>query len=220
MLILREYSQPGQRLSFLKIRSANHVYCNEFFSRALLCNRMTTRCKLSRTPAAIGMVVLLLLTVEVIGTDAMFGWLFSGRSSKEQPSTENGEPEGPRSTTPTTGLHRYQFDMESSSVLSGGTRGKELYEKSVALRTAHSCWQEAYTGLESSCREILRDETKKSRMAFRLTNCFLKSSGRPQLKKCMEHWPIASCVKELDNHNHAIFLAFYIDSSAMCHYLQ
>lgn len=177
---------------------------------------MTTY-KVSRFTVAFGMI--LLVVVQVMGTNAML-WFSRGKKSKGQSTTENDMQVVIPASTTTTELPKHKFDIDSQTILSGGGRGRQLYEESVALQTAHSCWQEAYTGLESSCRDILKDESKKSRLALRLTNCFLKTSGRPLIKKCPENWPIASCVKDLDDHNHRIFLAFYVDSSAMCHYLQ
>ncbi|CAM6106100.1 unnamed protein product [Calypogeia fissa] len=166
-------------------------------------------------------IVLLLFAVQMMGTEAVFGsWFRNGRQERMEKTTTEREASGPDSrTTTTTTIQRYQFDLETPELLSGA-RGKQLYEKSNALSQENSCWQEAYTGLLSNCRDILKDETQKSRLALRLTNCFLKTSGRQQLKKCPESWPVASCVKELDDHNHAVFLAFYIDSAAMCHFLQ
>lgn len=165
-------------------------------------------------------VFLLLLIVQMASTEALFEYIWYRGQGAKQKQDYTTKQEDSRTTTTSTSMQKYVFDIESPVILSGGIRAKQLYERSVALSKEDSCWQEAYTSLQSTCRDILKDETHKSRMALRFTNCFLNTTGRSLLKKCPENRPVASCVKELDNHNHAIFLKYYIDSSAMCHHLQ
>lgn len=65
-----------------------------------------------------------------------------------------------------------------------------------------------------------KDEIKKSRLTLRWTNYFLETFGHSTLKRCPKNQPIKDCLKLLDNHNHAIFLAFTLDCSSLCHYIQ
>jgi hypothetical protein len=40
------------------------------------------------------------------------------------------------------------------------------------------------------------------------------------LRQCANNVPTASCVRDLDDHQNRIFLAWFIDVAAMCHYMQ
>lgn len=111
-----------------------------------------------------------------------------------------------------------KFDIETGSFLSS-SRGKDLVEKARHQTAKHSCWHNAYSGLLSSCREILKEEEKKARLAMRLTNCFLKVSERDAIH-CPDSVPISKCTSGLSDHTNSIFLAFFIDAASMCHHLQ
>ncbi|MCO5608507.1 hypothetical protein L7F22_062718 [Adiantum nelumboides] len=83
-----------------------------------------------------------------------------------------------------------------------------------------SCWQSAYLKLFSSCKEILQDEDKKCRLAFEFTRCFLSVTGWPPPSPCPESVPLKSCTQKFDRHTLDVYLAFFVDSVAMCHHLQ
>lgn len=155
-------------------------------------------------------VLILIMSLEVLDTEAAgWGWLGGSKKDSEEYETIATRAIGSSSA----------FELDSLEVV--GSRGKELYEKSTSLMaTGHTCWQVAYGGMKTSCREILNDEAKKSRLALRLTDCFLLTSGRQALKDCPNRVPVVTCVRVLDDHTHSIFLAFFVDIGAMCHYLQ
>lgn len=73
--------------------------------------------------------------------------------------------------------------------------------------------------MPSSCREILKDEETKARLAMRLANCFLKVSGRDGIH-CPDSVPMSKCTTGLSDHPHSIFLDFFIAAAFMCHHLQ
>lgn len=83
-----------------------------------------------------------------------------------------------------------------------------------------SCWQIAYKKLFSSCRDILRDEEKTCRLAYEFTQCFLTMTGWPAPQRCPDSKPIKSCTEKFDQHTHEVYLAFFVDTMAMCHHLQ
>ena len=111
-----------------------------------------------------------------------------------------------------------KFDIETGSFLSS-SRAEDIVEKAHHLTEKHSCWHNAYSGLLSSCREILKEEEKKARLAMRLMNCFLKVSERDGIN-CHDTVPISKCTSSLSDHTNSIFLAFFIDAASMCHHLQ
>ncbi|CAI5993060.1 unnamed protein product [Closterium sp. NIES-65] len=97
-----------------------------------------------------------------------------------------------------------------------------------------------------SCKEILRNEAWKAQLALRLTNCFLASSGRAPVdcrssssskkrgsglqvymqgraegsEKQEQGVEEEECIKSMSDHEHSVFLAFFIDAPNMCHFLQ
>ncbi|KAH7302024.1 hypothetical protein KP509_23G052900 [Ceratopteris richardii] len=83
-----------------------------------------------------------------------------------------------------------------------------------------SCWSTAYRKLFSSCKEILRDEEKKSRLAFELTRCFLIMNGWPSPPPCPDSKPIKSCTEKIDKSTLETYLVFFQDSAATCYHLQ
>ncbi|KAF3786007.1 GAMETE EXPRESSED 1 protein [Nymphaea thermarum] len=71
-------------------------------------------------------------------------------------------------------------------------KGVELVEKAKSrLVSSNSCWQEAYQKLFSSCGEIIRNQEKQSRLAWHLSDCFQKDSGRPGFSACDSAIPMA-----------------------------
>ncbi|CAM6106095.1 unnamed protein product [Calypogeia fissa] len=159
------------------------------------------------------LLLVLILSLEVMDTEAaLWGWL---GGNKNPDSEFSGDSAGLQA-------NNAAFELADSSVVLGNNaRGKELYEQSTSLMAGpHNCWQKAYGGLRTGCREILNDESKKSRLSLRLTDCFLITSGRNGLRECPISVPVVSCVRVLDDHTHKIFLAFFVDVAAMCHYLQ
>lgn len=153
----------------------------------------------------------------ILQTTSTHGNLWSWFALDASTSSQSDPPHQPHcSMQRPTDLAK--FDIESGSVLSN-SRGKELVEKVRHQTAKHSCWHKAYSGLVSSCREILKEEEKKARLAMRLTNCFLQVSDRaPQ--QCPDSTPISKCTSGLSDHIHSIFLAFFIDAASMCHHLQ
>lgn len=153
-----------------------------------------------------------ILSSQVMDTEA---WGWPGGKPKQDSAAEPGRSTGAEQVSRDATL-----DLDSLQVLGASGRGKELYEQSASLMAGHTCWQKAYGGMKTNCRDILNDETKKSRLALRLTDCFLMTSGRTGLKNCPNNVPVVSCVRLLNDHTHSIFLAFFVDVAAMCHHLQ
>ncbi|KAL3693233.1 hypothetical protein R1sor_006884 [Riccia sorocarpa] len=177
-------------------------------------------------PTLLILISLALLRSE--GVEAAWTWKFwSQRSNNVGSELGESDPfEAEFQATPGLQLKKpvlstAKFDIDTSVILgSQNSRGKQFVERSTSLTSEHSCWQVAYSGMFKSCKDILKDEDRKSRLALRLTDCFLKTSGRCGIKKCSDTVPVNTCVKALDDHTHAIFLAFFIDAASMCHYLQ
>jgi len=101
-------------------------------------------------------------------------------------------------------------------------RSGEAMASAVGRR--RTCWEAAYMDLVGSCREILKNETIKAELALRLSNCYLEASGRNVIT-CSRTGPgtsgsLKSCLASATDHQHLVYLAYFINSPSICHYLQ
>ncbi|MCO5568779.1 hypothetical protein L7F22_022479 [Adiantum nelumboides] len=121
--------------------------------------------------------------------------------------------------------HGAVFELESF----GGPAEKEGLSKTFLMKQAHSkaltspeatCWEKAYRKLLSSCSAILQDEEKKCRLAFEFTDCFLRMTGWPPPPLCPDSSLVRLCTEKFDIHTHKVYLAFFVETAAMCHHLQ
>ena len=141
-----------------------------------------------------------------------------------------------------------EYDADSLSILyerglkSAQASRLEPFPEFPAENLATSnCWLAAYSSLTASCKDILQNETWKAGLAFELTLCFLQASGRPlsctpkgkavttrgiNKKENPSSWNlryaemVEKCISSMTDHEHSVFLAFFIDAPNLCHYLQ
>ncbi|KAJ0946374.1 hypothetical protein HanRHA438_Chr01g0003271 [Helianthus annuus] len=98
------------------------------------------------------------------------------------------------------------FDAHNSLV--------EKAKRKAAL--SNSCWQNAYQNLFNGCSEILAREEQRSRLAWHLSDCFQKDTGRPHFPYCDVKSPMVNCLKKLDEDR--IYLEFYLQTNAIGHH--
>ncbi|XP_076943515.1 protein GAMETE EXPRESSED 1-like [Bidens hawaiensis] len=109
-----------------------------------------------------------------------------------------------------------EFSMESSN----SNKGMMLIEKAKRKAAlSNTCWQNAYQNLFAGCSEILAAEEQRSRLAWHLSDCFQKDTGRPQFPYCDVKYPMVNCLKKLDEDAHRVYLEFYLETNAICHQL-
>ncbi|KAL4567936.1 hypothetical protein LXL04_023532 [Taraxacum kok-saghyz] len=135
---------------------------------------------------------------------ASFSWFFStGKvDSSENPSSHDIAAE---------------FSMEPLN----SKKGAALVEKAKRKAAlSNSCWQNAYQNLFSGCSKILAGEEQRSRLAWHLSDCFQKDTGRPPFPYCDVSNPMVDCLKKLDKNDHKIYLEFYLETNSICHQLQ
>ena len=82
------------------------------------------------------------------------------------------------------------------------------------------CWQNAYKNLFAGCSEILATNDKRSRLAWHLSDCFQRDSGRPYFPHCDSKTPISKCLRNLDDLAHKVYLEFYLETNSICYQLQ
>ncbi|KAL4567275.1 hypothetical protein LXL04_022854 [Taraxacum kok-saghyz] len=138
-----------------------------------------------------------------------FSWLFTTQKvdSSENPSTF---PDVSHDVVA-------EFSMESFN----SKKGMTLVEKAKRMvEASNSCWQNAYQNLFAGCSEILAAEEQRSRLAWHLSDCFQKDTGRSHFPYCDVKIPIINCLKKLDEDAHRIYLEFYLETNSICHQLQ
>ncbi|XP_057492446.1 LOW QUALITY PROTEIN: protein GAMETE EXPRESSED 1-like [Actinidia eriantha] len=103
----------------------------------------------------------------------------------------------------------------------GNRKGIQLVENAKnKMTTSNSCWQNAYGNLFAGCSEILASEEKRSRLAWHLSDCFQKDSGRPGFPYCDAKSNMLQCLTKLDEDSRKIYLEFYLETNSICHQLQ
>ncbi|KAK9678289.1 hypothetical protein RND81_11G201300 [Saponaria officinalis] len=97
----------------------------------------------------------------------------------------------------------------------------ELLENArTKLGGTSPCWFNAYRNLFSSCSEVFAAEEKRSRLAWLLSDCFQKDTGRNAFPSCNLNTPMVNCLRSLNNHEHKTYLEFYVQTNSICHQLQ
>ncbi|XP_022143299.1 protein GAMETE EXPRESSED 1 [Momordica charantia] len=110
-----------------------------------------------------------------------------------------------------------EFSMEGFDDQKGVRRIENAKNK---LTASNSCWESAYRHLFAGCSEIFAADEKRSRFAWHLSDCFQKDSGRPPFPSCDPKSAMSKCLKYLNEHEHRIYLEFYLETNSICHQLQ
>ncbi|KAI3864146.1 hypothetical protein MKW98_031738 [Papaver atlanticum] len=100
-----------------------------------------------------------------------------------------------------------------------GIESVETAKQRLASRP-NSCWQNAYENLFATCSVIVKDDAKRSILAWQLSDCFQKDSGRPSFPSCDSQSSMLKCLKKLDESAHKVYLEFYLQTNSICHQLQ
>ncbi|KAM7507853.1 hypothetical protein LguiA_018306 [Lonicera macranthoides] len=149
---------------------------------------------------------LLCLLILLSQNCSSWGWLFT---SKDPPPSSDD--------TVINNDAIAEFSMEPLS----NPKGMKLVENAQRkVVSSNSCWQNAYMNLFSGCSEILAAEEKRSRLAWHLSDCFQKDSGRPGFPLCDSKSLMVNCLKKLDEDARKIYLEFYLETNSICHQLQ
>ncbi|GFZ09576.1 hypothetical protein Acr_21g0001750 [Actinidia rufa] len=140
----------------------------------------------------------------------------TGQSSGFWPFSSGENPTKTPSNAAISGEVAAEFSMESL----GNRKGIQLVENAKnKMSTSNSCWQNAYGNLFSGCSEILAGEEKRSRLAWHLSDCFQKDSGRPGFPYCDLKSSMLQCLTKLDEDSRKIYLEFYLETNSICHQL-
>ncbi|KAG4932598.1 hypothetical protein JHK87_046600 [Glycine soja] len=97
------------------------------------------------------------------------------------------------------------FSAEFSIESFNDHKGVKLIENAKKkMISSNSCWQNAYQHLFAGCSEILAVDEKRSRLAWHLSDCFQRDSGRSPFPHCDPKSSIVVCSRSLDDLAHKI----------------
>ncbi|RHN53139.1 hypothetical protein MtrunA17_Chr6g0488221 [Medicago truncatula] len=100
-------------------------------------------------------------------------------------------------------------------------KGMKLIENAKnKMVGSNTCWQNAYQHLFAGCSEILSADEKRSRLAWHLSDCFQRDSGRVSFPHCDTKTSIVTCLRNLDDLAHKVYLEFYLETNSICYQLQ
>lgn len=90
----------------------------------------------------------------------------------------------------------------------------------LRMRASQSCWANAYGNMFAGCSKIVGDQELKDRLAWDLSDCFQKHSGRKDFPFCNPKYPTKNCLKQLDDDAHKVYLQYFLQIDSICHQLQ
>ncbi|KAL8550118.1 hypothetical protein ACS0TY_008808 [Phlomoides rotata] len=90
----------------------------------------------------------------------------------------------------------------------------------LQMRASKSCWVNAYGNMFAGCSKIAADQNLKDRLAWDLSDCFQKHSGRTSFPYCNPKYPTKNCLKQLDDDAHKVYLQYFLQIDSICHQLQ
>lgn len=156
-----------------------------------------------------GSPLLVIILFSFLLRSESWGW-FS--SSKETPSSDRTYSNGGNFRGSSA-----EFSIEAFNDQKGVRLVDNAQKKMIS---SNSCWQNAYQHLFAGCSEILSVDEKRSRLAWHLSDCFQRDSGRSPFPHCDPKASIASCLRTLDDLAHKVYLEFYLETNTICYQLQ
>lgn len=147
-------------------------------------------------------------------TPSSRGWFFSSNGeaqSNSKLSGGGGEGRGKYKNAVS------EFSMEAWN----DRKGVQVIENAKnKMRAPNTCWQNAYQNVFEGCAKTLADEEKRSRLAWHLSDCFQRHTGRPAFPYCDPKSTSTECLKKLDGGAHEVYLEYFLETNSICHQLQ
>lgn len=157
------------------------------------------------------LVMFLLIILSCSPTSQSWSWFSS--SSSDAPSSENWSGDN---NAMSKGLIT-EFSVDALD----NPQAAELVENAKRKKEGtNQCWSRAYDDLFSSCSEIFAEEEKRKRLAWHLSDCFQKDTGRNTFPSCKGKSAMVDCLKKLSNDESKTYLEFYLQTNSICHQLQ
>ena len=153
-------------------------------------------------------LVLLLIFMLLSQTRVSSSWFFSSNEEDAHSSKKEAVYKNVAS----------EFSLEA---LHDNEKGIQLIENAKNKMLApNSCWQTAYQGVFEGCARTLADEELRSRLAWSLSDCFQRHTGRPSFPRCDPKSKMKKCLQNLDRDGHKIYLEYFLETNSICHQLQ
>ncbi|GAU18968.1 hypothetical protein TSUD_229590 [Trifolium subterraneum] len=157
----------------------------------------------------VNLFVLILLSSSLRCESLWGGWFSSSKESHSNQRSYGNEGSFKGSSA--------EFSIEPFN----DPKGMKLIENAKnKMVGSNACWQNAYQHLFAGCSEILAADEKRSRLAWHLSDCFQRDSGRASFPHCDSKTSISSCLRNLDDLAHKVYLEFYLETNSICYQLQ
>ncbi|KAL8160993.1 hypothetical protein V2J09_012482 [Rumex salicifolius] len=157
-------------------------------------------------------ICILFVLLSILSKGDSWGW-YSSSSSSSQPTGESSYSK--TNLNLDVAVARFSIDSPNDQKTM-----KRLEEARRKMGGSNPCWLRAYGNLFSSCSEIFAEEERRRRLAWDLSVCFQRDSGRPPFPSCGEKASMIDCLQKLNNDEHKIYLEFYLETNSICHQLQ
>uniref|UniRef100_A0A803KYK2 Protein GAMETE EXPRESSED 1 n=2 Tax=Chenopodium quinoa TaxID=63459 RepID=A0A803KYK2_CHEQI len=156
------------------------------------------------------LVLFLLIFLSFSPTSQSWGW-FSSSADAHSSENQSGNKD-----IMSKGLVA-EFSVDALD----NPKAAELLENAKRkLGGTNPCWFRAYQDLFSTCSEIFAAEEKRKRLAWHLSDCFQKDTGRTPFPSCAGKSAMFDCLRKLNNDDHKTYLEFYLQTNSICHQLQ
>ncbi|KAL3651015.1 hypothetical protein CASFOL_007418 [Castilleja foliolosa] len=141
-------------------------------------------------------------------TQSSQSWFFSAKN-QEYPSNNNYM------------MGKSVISEFSVEALHDDPKGIQLLENARSKMLApNSCWQTAYQNVFEGCTKTLANDELKSRLAWHLSDCFQRHTGRPSFPHCSPKSNMQNCLKILDKDALKVYLEYFLETNSICHQLQ
>ncbi|XP_021718086.1 protein GAMETE EXPRESSED 1-like [Chenopodium quinoa] len=155
-------------------------------------------------------VLFLLIFLSFSPTSQSWGW-FSSSAHAHSSENQSGNKD----------IMSKSLVAEFSVDALDNPKAAELLENARRkLGGTNPCWFRAYQDLFSTCSEIFAAEEKRKRLAWHLSDCFQKDTGRTPFPSCARKFAMVDCLRKLNNDDHKTYLEFYLQTNSICHQLQ
>ncbi|KAL6549763.1 hypothetical protein OROMI_020251 [Orobanche minor] len=157
-------------------------------------------------------IFLFTILVVLLQTRLSYSWFFSPNQETHRGSNNNDNNKMMRRNIVS------EFSMDS---LKNDPKGIQLIENArTKMLGPDSCWHTAYKNLFEGCGKTLADEGLRSRLAWHLSDCFQRHTGRRSFPSCDTKSNREKCLKNLNEDEHKVYLEYYLETNSICHQLQ
>lgn len=150
--------------------------------------------------------LLFLLSITLLLSQSPFSWSWLFSSNDETHSNKL--------------VYKNEVSEFSIEALNDQKGIQAIENAKTKMLAPNSCWQIAYQNVFEGCSKTVADEESRSRLAWHLSDCFQRHTGRPSFPYCDRKSIMKTCLKKLDRDAHKIYLEYFLETNSICHQLQ